>query len=246
MSTTPAQKRTKGLDLATKKETNLAGPRRPSVRHKIHQWLKRVVGLIAGSPDELIRLLVAQVEVTASGVSLALEMTKGTLSTKEARAKMRSLEHAGDQARSQLVAAIGRALTTPIDNEDIFRASRSIDDVLDNLRDFVREADLFGPVDLSRYQPPLRAIAEGLERLRRAVSSLATDPEAARGETLRVRKASGRVRNAYEHELAALFSQPISEETLKARELLRRLDVVGLRLADAADALADGALKRAQ
>jgi uncharacterized protein len=89
------------------------------------------------------------------------------------------VEHRGDRARGGFV----HALAPPLDREDLFRVSRSVDDVLDNLRDFARELELF------------------------AVSDVAM---------------------------------------LKRRELLRRLDVVGLRLGEAADALADGAVKRHQ
>ena len=39
--------------------------------------------------------------------------------------------------------SLAGVLVTPVDREDLFRLSRSIDDVLDNLRDFVREWDLY-------------------------------------------------------------------------------------------------------
>jgi hypothetical protein len=44
--------------------------------------------------------------------------------------------------------------------------------------------------------------------------------------------------------VASLFEQEVSTELLKRRELLRRLDVVGLRLGECADALSDAMLKR--
>ena len=65
-------------------------------------------------------------------------------------------------------------------------------------------------------------------------------------ETLAARKAVGRVRRRYQVELARIFAEPLSPETLKRRELLRRLDVVALRLGEAVDALADGELKRSR
>jgi hypothetical protein len=37
---------------------------------------------------------------------------------------------------------------------------------------------------------------------------------------------------------------PVTAATLRRRELLRRVDVIGLRLGEAANALADGAVKR--
>jgi uncharacterized protein len=46
--------------------------------------------------------------------------------------------------------------------------------------------------------------------------------------------------------MAALLAegQEVTTEVLRRRELLRRVDVTGLRLAEAADALSDGAVKR--
>lgn len=157
---------------------------------------------------------------------------------------MREVEHQGDSSRSQLVAALARILATPIDAEDLFRLSRSIDDVLDNLRDFVREVDLYRVDDLDFALPIGQAVAEGIESLRAALRQL-DNPRGRTGEaTVSTRKAASRVRRIYEQQLAELLNRELTNETLKRRELLRRLDVVGLRLGEAADALADGALKR--
>ncbi len=57
-------------------------------------------------------------------------------------------------------------------------------------------------------------------------------------------KASNAIRRRYQEGVAALLIGTVDATMLKRRELLRRLDVVGLRLGEAADALADGAVKR--
>ncbi len=44
--------------------------------------------------------------------------------------------------------------------------------------------------------------------------------------------------------IAELLVGEVDVQMLRQRELLRRLDVVGLRFGEAADALADGSLKR--
>ncbi len=198
------------------------------------------------STDELIGLLDTQLECTVRGAHLAADLAAGSVSSEEAREAMRDVEHDGDEARAELVKILGRVLTTPIDAEDIFRLSRSIDDVLDNLRDFVREVDLYQPAGLEFALPLTRTLAEGLERLRPALEELEGTKGHARQSTLATRKAAGQVRRLYQQELAELLNSPLDNETLKRRELLRRLDVVGLRLGEAADALADGALKRSR
>jgi hypothetical protein len=198
------------------------------------------------STDDLIGLLGDQLSCTERGARLVLSMAGGSITAEDAHRCMREVEHDGDQARAGLVATLGRVLTMPIDAEDMFRLSRSIDDVLDNLRDFVREVDLYRPRGLGFALPVAQTLVEGVECLRPALEQLDDPRGKARQATLVTRKAAGQVRRLYQQQLAELLNEPLGNETLKRRELLRRLDVVGLRLGEAADALADGALKRSR
>ena len=61
---------------------------------------------------------------------------------------------------------------------------------------------------------------------------------------LRSKKAANEIRRLYDVRLARLFRGELTAEVLKSRELLRRLDVVGLRLNEAGDVLSDAAIKR--
>jgi uncharacterized protein Yka (UPF0111/DUF47 family) len=157
---------------------------------------------------------------------------------------MRDVEHEGDEGRSRLVAELTRALTTPIDREDLFRLSRSVDDVLDNLRDFIRAAHLFGVSGPEHLLRLIEAIIEGVSQMRPAVLAMAHSPAAATEAALGAKKAGNQIRRYYDEEVARLLEGELTADMLRRRELLRRLDVVGLRLGEAADALADGAMKR--
>lgn len=211
------------------------------------RWGTRLARDLTGrSAEQLVELLGTQLECAVLGAQLVEALTASKVSTEDARNTMRRLEHDGDEARAQLVAELGRVLATPVDAEDLFRLSRSIDDVLDNLRDFVREVDLYCPERLDSALPLTRTLVEGLESLRPALAELTGPRDAARQATLRTRKAAGQTRRLYQQQLAELFAHPFDGETLKQRELLRRLDVVALRLSEAADVLADGALKRSR
>ena len=151
-----------------------------------------------------------------------------------------------DEARARLVEQLSRSLVTPIDREDLFRLSRSIDDVLDHLRDFAREVDMYDVDDRRFAKPIIKALIEGIEALAVAVDGLAGPADAITDATLAVRKSAGAVRRLYQEALRGLFSSKIDGEALKEWELLHRLDMVGLSLGEAADALADGAVKRQQ
>lgn len=153
------------------------------------------------------------------------------------------VEHVGDEARAQLVQNLARSLVTPLDREDMFRISRSIDDVLDNLRDFVRELDLFGAAD-DRLVPVIDAVIEGLELLQEAIARVPSSTASLGERVIAAKKSGNEIRRSYEYQLAAVLDGEVTVSMLHLRELLRRLDVVGLRLGEATDALADAAVKR--
>ncbi|MET7279933.1 DUF47 family protein [Kribbella sp. NPDC005582] len=191
-----------------------------------------------------LEALRGQLGKAIDGVSLTARMVRGEIGPAEARAEMVDVEHDGDSLRAVLVGELSTALTTPIDREDLYRLSRSVDDVLDNLRDLVRETDLYGALPDTADSEILAAVAEGLALLQTAIGSVSRRPAEVTMTTLAVRKCAGRVRQLYQMAVAKLFEQELSTDLLKRRELLRRLDVVGLRLGECADTLSDAMLKR--
>jgi uncharacterized protein len=199
--------------------------------------------LVGRTGEELVELLARQTEATLEGARL-VRRTVVEYTTDEARRGMVDVEHAGDDTRAELVEALARALVTPIDREDLFRVSRSVDDVLDNLRDFARELDLYGVEREELFVPVIDAIIRGIEVLGDAIGGIVEHPTGTADAALAASKQSNEVRRLYQHQMARLLDGDVSSGMLKRRELLRRLDVVGLRLGEAASALADGVLKR--
>jgi uncharacterized protein len=209
--------------------------------------MRRVVDDLLGRSDQhLVGLLADQISSAVAGGLLARTMVVGDVSPADARASMTGIEHHGDDQRAKLVTALSASLTTPIDREDLFRMSRFVDDVLDELRDFVRESDLYDLPDQASVAPVLDALIEGLNALKAALLQTGRRSPEAGVSTLAAKKAGSRVRQLYQLELAELFRRPLDVELMKRRELLRRIDVVGIRLGEAADALADGIMKRSR
>lgn len=204
----------------------------------------RVVGVLAGRTDQdVVNALVGQLHTVREGAELASSMVTG-LARATARIRMEQLEHEGDQARARLVEVLSQSLATPIDREDLFRVSRSIDDVLDSLRDFVRESDLYHVSDQTRFAPILTVVAEGIDSLEKAVRALPAHPASLTDNALEAKRAGTAIGRLYQYGIADLFSAEMSAELMKTRELLRRLEIVGSHIATAADALADGSIKR--
>ncbi|MFF0309624.1 DUF47 domain-containing protein [Streptosporangium sp. NPDC004379] len=238
--------------------------------------MRRVLRDLSGRTDRtLADLVVAQLQAAARGVALARAAAGGELRPGEARRRMALVEHEGDAGRARLVTRLRRSVTSPVDREDLFRLSRSVDDVLDALRDFVREADLYEAPPDPLHEPVLAALADGVDRLTAAVGLLADRPRAAADAALRAKKVG--VRPAYQRAVATLLVRPEparparsvqpsqSTEPVQTAQslqptqnvqpvqtalisllLLNRLDTAGAHLAAAADALADGVVKRFQ
>jgi hypothetical protein len=206
--------------------------------------LRLIGGWWSSRAGTFAALLTAQIDVAESGARVGHLALAGDIDWSTARNDIALLEHQGDAIRAELVHLLGRSLVTPLDREDLFRVSRSFDDVLDNLRDLVREGESFQPQQTDVVVPVMAALIEALTAIRAAVDGLEHAPDQIAGRALSAKKAINGVRRSYGQQLGLLFAGDLSRDTLKVRELLRRLDVAGLRLGEAADALSDAAVKR--
>ena len=205
----------------------------------------RLLRDLAGRTDTVfVDLLTRQVDCAIDACETLGSVVDGDVEAAEALARVHAIEQQADEVRQALIDELAQVLTTPLDREDLFRFSRGVDDVVDNLRDFAGALELFAVADASPCRRLLSEVERGLQALRGAVDELRTGvgtvPVAARRA-----KRQSQVREAFLTSVAEVLSGEVTPDMLRLRELLRRLDVVGLRLAQAADVLSDAALKRA-
>lgn len=210
------------------------------VRAPWRRWIRRR----SSRESHLARALIGQVRAVREGAVLAKAMTSREISPGEARTMMATVEHRGDEMRAELVERLARTLATPLDREDLFRLSRSIDDVLDTIRDFVREADLYQIEKRNGCQSLLTKVIAAIDVLDEAVQAIWQRPDLVTVKALEAKKAARVVNREYQEEFAKIVRRTTTPEALKRRELVKRLDWVGVRISDAADDLTDGALKR--
>jgi hypothetical protein len=210
----------------------------------------RVLLSLAGKGNaQFVSELVAQVDAAIAGATLTRELVAGEIKSAAAVEKMRVIEHQGDDARATLVAELKASFVTPLDREDLFRLSRSLDDVLDELRDFVRSWDMFKMKPSPIVEPMVDAICDALADLRKVIADINSkaNPSSAAGHNTYGDKWSGHaIRKIYDLQLAALYAGDLTMGTLKIDRCLRRLDVVGIRFTEATDHLADALIKRAE
>ncbi|GAA2593473.1 DUF47 family protein [Actinomadura fulvescens] len=209
------------------------------------RYLRRLSGIVRGRMDTaLADALGGQLRATLDGARLALAMIHGTTDPAAAHDRIREIEHRGDACRARLIGELGDAVITPLDREDLFRLSRSIDDVLDTLRDFIRESHLYRVSDQSRFGPILTQVLTSVESLQETAGHLADRPTRATRSAMPVRKAAGTIRRLCQYENAQVLTGALTIESMKRQALIRRLEMVGRHIGEAADAIADGAMKR--
>ena len=209
------------------------------------QRLRRMARDLAGRNDELlVDHLLSQADTAREAVGLAIEVARGDRDPVDVAEDIQDLEDRGDEEREAMVKDLAAVLAPPIDREDLFRLSRSIEDVNNNLVDLVREMRLFQIADEPLLVPMLEAVAAGIDELRDRMDGLGDAPDAADAGSRE--ESPARVRRAYQDGLAELLDgdEPVTTGLVKRRQLLRRVDVLGLRLGEASDALADGIVKR--
>jgi hypothetical protein len=208
------------------------------------RWRRLWRDLTGRSDGIFVDLLHQQADIAAEAARLLADAQRDGMSPADLRAAVVDLEQHGDEVRTELLRELARALTTPIDGSDLYLLSGSLDDVLDNLRDFAIEMDTYGADFDERFVGPLEALREGLEELGGAIGGLRHEVSQVAGPARAAKKAND-ARAAFHEGMGALLQgEEVTMRTLRDRELLRRLDVAGLRLGTAADALVSGALKR--
>lgn len=142
-------------------------------RTRVQRALRR---MRRGGSLALVTSLERQLDEVLAACRLAHDVAAGTTDITAAREKMKRIEHKGDVQRAELVRGLAGVLVAPIDREDLFRLSRSIDDVLDNIHDFVRELDLYEMAATDVFSAPLEEAATAIDDLRAAVRTITRSP----------------------------------------------------------------------
>ena len=73
-------------------------------------------------------------------------------------ARVKDLEHAGDEVTHEIMVKLNSVFVTPFDREDIYRLASSLDDVLDAMEEAADRIVL--------YREPLLAVCADLDELR--------------------------------------------------------------------------------
>jgi len=195
--------------------------------------------------DKFLGLLTQQAEKTLEGMAALLAFLNKN--TDKNAATVRQIEKEADEIRRILVDDLNRTFVTPIDREDIFSLSRTIDDIMDYAYSTVEEMQILcvEPNDFVRQMASL--LNEAATEIHMAMLRLKENPGVATEHANRAKGLENRVERVYREAIADLFSGPESVQhimdMLKLREIYRHLSNCADRGDEAANLILDIVVK---
>jgi predicted phosphate transport protein (TIGR00153 family) len=197
-------------------------------------------------PNRFIELLIKQAEYTEEGMKALLQFVK-TPDETLAR-QVSDIETQADEVRRILIDELNRTFVTPIDREDIFALSLTVDDVLDYAYTTVEEMHVLHVRPNAFIERMVSLLTDAAREIHMGVMRLEDHPNVANDHAMRAKALENRMESVYREAIAALFQMPhdIEQvvEMLKLREIYRHLSNAADRGDAAANAIADIVVKK--
>ncbi|HET8976374.1 MAG TPA: DUF47 family protein [Solirubrobacterales bacterium] len=192
------------------------------------------------TPD-VLGMLGSQLSVTNEALRALAAWAGGDAG---AATTVREAEPRGDAAKRALLESLRDSFVTPIEPEDLFALSRSIDWILDHSRDLIEESE-------AMQVPPDSGIAEMAGRLseagihlERAVALLGEDGDAATAAADAAIKSERRLEHAYFQGMAGLLEVADQRVRISQRELYRRCLRIGETVIDVGERIVYAVVKQ--
>lgn len=195
--------------------------------------------------DRFLELIIEQAALTLKG----LEALKEYMATQspEAAKHLTDAEKEADETRRILIDELNRTFVTPIDREDIFALSRSIDDMLDYAYTTVDEMEILKVNPTHHMSRIASLLRDAAFEIHMAVQRLQEHPHVATEHAQRAKALENRVEAVYREALAELFGGPeeVSQiiKMLKKREVYRHLSNAADKGDEAGNIIADIVVK---
>jgi uncharacterized protein Yka (UPF0111/DUF47 family) len=182
---------------------------------------------------DVLAMLRRQTAITVEGVDELVAWAKGDA---EAAERLRLCEHRADKSKRELREALTEALSTPLALEDIFELSRGIDEIVNDAKNLVGEAEAMRAEPDAAIAEMAEEIAAGTRELAKALELLeAGDSAGATAAADRAVKDQRHLQHTYRASMSALVEVEDQRELAARRELYRRLARTGDELARVAE-----------
>lgn len=184
------------------------------------------------TPD-VLGMLRSQTAITVEGLDSLVAWARGEDGAAD---RVRMLEHKADDAKRELRESLTVALTTPLEPEDLFELSRGLDDVLNNAKNTVREAEVMHMDADPAIAEMTEHLAAGVRHLAEAFDALAAgDGAAARAAADAAVKRQRKLEHVYRTAMSALVEVEDIRRLSAQRELYRRVSRTSDGLVDVAE-----------
>jgi len=158
------------------------------------------------------------------------------------------LEKEADEVRRILIDELNKTFVTPIDREDIFALSLTIDDVLDYADTTVEEMHMLGVQPNAFMERMVSLLTDAAREIYMGVQRLEDHPNVANDHAVRAKALENRMETVYREAIADLFAMPRDidhvVEMLKLREIYRHLSNAADRGDAAANVIGDIVVKK--
>ena len=196
--------------------------------------------------NRFIELLIKQAEYTVEGMQVLLQYVREPDESHAQR--ITEIEKEADEVRRILIDELNQTFVTPIDREDIFALSLTIDDVLDYADTTVEEMHML-EVEPNKYiERMVSLLTDAAREIYQGVMRLEDHPSVANDHAVRAKALENRMETVYREALADLFHLPRDidhvVEMLKLREIYRHLSNAADRGDQAANVIGDIVVKK--
>jgi len=196
--------------------------------------------------DRFIELLIKQAEYAVEGLQTLLKYTQEPDPVLAQR--VTELEKEADEVRRILIDELNRTFVTPIDREDIFALSLTVDDILDYANTTVEEMNLLEIQPNTYIERIVSLLTDAAREIHMGVLRLQDHPNVANDHAVRAKALENRVETVYREAIADLFHMPRDidhiVEMLKLREVYRHLSNAADRGDAAANVIGDIVVKK--
>lgn len=196
--------------------------------------------------NRFLELIIKQAEYKVEAMQKLLEYVREPSS--ELAQEVTAIEKQADEVRRVLIDELNRTFVTPIDREDIFALSLTIDDVLDYADTTVEEMHMLRVSPNAYMERMVSLLTDAAREIYMGVMRLESHPNVANDHAVRAKALENRMESVYREAIADLFAMPRDidhvVEMLKLREIYRHLSNAADRGDQAANVLGDIVVKK--
>ena len=198
------------------------------------------------TPD-VFGMLQAQAAVTIEGMTALTAWAGGDVTGSD---RLRAAEHAADDHKRTLQAALRTAFVTPIGAEDIYVLSERLDAVLNGAKDAVRESEVLDMAPDEAVRSMSELIAEGVSHLATAFERLAhrdgsDDGQSATDEADVAIHSQRELERVYRRAMSALLTESDLRVVMGRREMYRRFSRISEVVIEVAERIWYSSVKEA-